>query len=282
MIAMPWFVLTTTGSATQTGLVAAAEIAPLVMLQGARRPADRPGRRAPGHARLRRRLGRSSSARSRCCTRSGCCRSRLLLVLVALAGALRGPGRRRQGRDDARRSRGSPASRWSGRPAWHSPSSAPRRWLGAALAGGLVAVVGAANALFVDAVVVRRLRRRPRLADHRAGPPGPRREADDGDADAVPARAAPGLGLPAQRAGAARDLRDGGADQPARPRLRAVLVPVWAKESGAGGRRRSACVRGLRRGLGARRAGAAAWGETLPRYRTYLVAFLIAARRGSW
>ena len=32
MIAIPWFVLSTTGSATQTGLVAAAEITPLVLL----------------------------------------------------------------------------------------------------------------------------------------------------------------------------------------------------------------------------------------------------------
>ena len=33
MIAIPWFVLTTTGSATLTGLVAFAEMAPLVTLQ---------------------------------------------------------------------------------------------------------------------------------------------------------------------------------------------------------------------------------------------------------
>ena len=33
MIAIPWFVLSTTGSATQTGLVAAAEITPLVLFK---------------------------------------------------------------------------------------------------------------------------------------------------------------------------------------------------------------------------------------------------------
>ena len=33
MIAIPWFVLSTTGSPTQTGLVAAAEIAPLVVFK---------------------------------------------------------------------------------------------------------------------------------------------------------------------------------------------------------------------------------------------------------
>ena len=33
MIALPWFVLTTTGSATKTGLVALAELLPLVLLK---------------------------------------------------------------------------------------------------------------------------------------------------------------------------------------------------------------------------------------------------------
>ena len=56
----------------------------------------------------------------------------------------------------------------------------------------------------------------------------------------------------------------------------AVLAPVWAKESGAG-----VAVLGTLFAVmsGASVLGAliaAKWGETLPRYRTYVIAFLIA------
>src|SRR6185295_16107557 len=40
MIAIPWLVLTTTGSPTQTGLVAVAEITPMVLLKGFGGPLD--------------------------------------------------------------------------------------------------------------------------------------------------------------------------------------------------------------------------------------------------
>ncbi len=53
MIAIPWFVLTTTGSATLTGLVAFAEMAPLVTLQALSGPSDRPARRPSGRDLLR-------------------------------------------------------------------------------------------------------------------------------------------------------------------------------------------------------------------------------------
>ncbi|MCW2783236.1 MAG: transporter permease, partial [Marmoricola sp.] len=46
MIAIPWFVLTSTGSATRTGVVAFAEMAPLVVLQALSGPLmDRLGAR---------------------------------------------------------------------------------------------------------------------------------------------------------------------------------------------------------------------------------------------
>ena len=48
MIAIPWLVLTTTGSAAQTGLVAFAELLPLVVRPGTGRAADRPARCPPG------------------------------------------------------------------------------------------------------------------------------------------------------------------------------------------------------------------------------------------
>src|SRR4051812_49552055 len=48
MIAIPWLVLTTTGSATRTGLVAFAEMAPLVVLQALAGPAMDRLRAPPG------------------------------------------------------------------------------------------------------------------------------------------------------------------------------------------------------------------------------------------
>ena len=90
MIAIPWFVLTTTGSATQTGLVAFAEMGPYVVAKGLGGPLiDRLGARrvaittdmasvaAVGAIPLLHGLDLLSYP--------------LLLVLVAIAGALRGP-----------------------------------------------------------------------------------------------------------------------------------------------------------------------------------------------
>jgi len=49
MIALPWFVLTTTGSATRTGLVALAEMTPMVILKVLGGPIiDRLGARRAG------------------------------------------------------------------------------------------------------------------------------------------------------------------------------------------------------------------------------------------
>ncbi|WP_201329276.1 MFS transporter [Nostocoides australiense] len=112
MIALPWFVLTTTGSAAQTGLVAAVEMTPLVLFEVLGGPfADRYGGRAvavscdPASAvvvtaiPLLHRIGGLSFP--------------VLLVLVGVAGALRGPG------DGAKaalipRSRRPRECRWSG------------------------------------------------------------------------------------------------------------------------------------------------------------------------
>ena len=75
-------------------------------------------------------------------------------------GALRGPGdgaKHGAGADPGRARRGADRA---GHRACTAPSSAPPSMLGAALAGGLVAVVGPTNALVVDAASFARLRRR--------------------------------------------------------------------------------------------------------------------------
>src|SRR6476661_800867 len=149
MIAIPWLVLTTTGSAVQTGLVAFAEMAPYVVLKALAGPwTDRLGAR-------------------RICITADLVSVLLvgavpllhlldlltlpaLLVLVAAAGAVRGPG------DGARQAlvpavverAGVTLERATGL------SGAVERLastLGAAFAGLLVAAIGPAPALVVDA-----------------------------------------------------------------------------------------------------------------------------------
>ncbi len=272
MIAIPWFVLSTTGSATQTGLVAAAEITPLVIFKALGGPLlDRVGPRrvtlacdlasafVVGAIPLLHHLGLLSFP--------------LLLLLVAVAGGLRGPGDAGKAAMTPEIARVAEVSleRVTGLAGAIERTST---MLGAALAGLLVAWIGAANALYVDAFsfVV---------------------------SFAVFAAATTGLGRPvpasveADPSTYSQELREGWRFLRTEPVLiaicamvattnlidqayAAVLAPVWAKESGAG-----VAVLGTLFAVmsGASVLGAliaAKWGETLPRYRTYVIAFLVA------
>lgn len=273
MIALPWFVLTTTGSATQTGLVALAEMLPLVLLKVLGGPIiDRVGARRVsitcdllsvlviGSIPLLHTVGHLSFPG--------------FLLLVALAGALRGPG------DGAKHAMvpalvehaGVPMERATGLASMVERSAS---MLGAAFAGGLIAVVGPTNALIIDAISF-------------------------GLSAAVLAWSTRGLGTAAEPTEAAgetpsrylQQLREGW-DFLRRDRVllgiavmvaltnlldvayASLLVPVWAQESGGG-----AAAIGLLFAVfsGASVLGAmaaAAIGERLPRYRTYLLAFLL-------
>ena len=130
------------------------------------------------------------------------------------------PGRRRQARDDPRDRRAGRRTDGAGRPGSPPPSSGPRPWLGAAFAGGLVAVVGAGQrAASSTRVSFASERRVLALADPL------------GSARPVPTRTAPtavpSYSRAARRAGtscaASRVLigicRDGRGDQPDRHRL---------------------------------------------------------------
>jgi MFS family permease len=282
MIALPWFVLTTTGSATKTGLVALAELAPLVLLKVLGGPIiDRVGpRRISIYCDLASMLVLASIPLLHAL---GWLSFPLFLGLVAVAGALRGPG------DAAKHAlvpllvekAGVPMERATGLASTVERSAS---MLGAALAGGLVALVGPANALVVDAasfglaaVVLgwstRSLAKRREPATRgaeRAEPAGP----------AEP----PTPYLTELREGWDFLRRDpvllGIAVMVAVTNLldlayAGLLVPVWAKESGSG-----AGAIGLLFAVfaGASVVGsiaAAAWGERLPRFRVYLFAFLI-------
>ena len=276
MIAIPWFVLTTTGSATLTGLVTFAEMAPLVGLKALTGPlVDRLGPR---------RVAVSADALSVVAVGAvpvlhalGMLGFPVLLALVACAGALRGPG------DGARTAMvpllvehaGVPTERATGL------SSAVERTastLGAAFAGGLVAVIGAANALALDAVsfavsgavlllATRGLPRHlvtPTPADSSAGPKAYLAELRQGW-DFL--RRDPVLvGICAMVA--TTNLFD--------QAWAGLLVPVWGRQSGYG----VGAVGLLFAVFSAASIGgavaASTWGARLPRFRTYLVAFLLA------
>lgn len=275
MIALPWFVLTTTGSPTKTGLVALAEMLPLVLLKVLGGPIiDKVGPRrisigcdlasvvVVGSIPLLYALDALSFVG--------------FLLLVAAAGALRGPG------DAAKHAMvpslvaqaGVPMERATGLASTVERSAS---MLGAAFAGGLVAVVGPTNALIVDAVSF--LLSAAVLAWSTRG-------LGQAAADAVPEEAVepPSRYLAQLREGWEFLRRDpvllGIAVMVALTNLLdiawfSVLVPVWAKEYGGG-----AAAIGLLFAVfsGASVIGAmcaAAWGERLPRFKVYLFAFLL-------
>ena len=275
MVAIPWFVLTTTGSATQTGLVAFAEMAPLVALKALAGPlVDRIGARrvavtadlgsfvAIGLVPLLHLAGLLSFP--------------LLLLVVAVAGALRGPG------DGAKHAMipalvehaDVPTERATG---LASTIERTASMAGAALAGVLVALVGPTAALALDAVSFL-LSALVLLATTGAlRQPAGSGAGHEGEADGTPylhrlregwrfLRRDPlllGLSLMV----AVTNLFD--------QAYAAVLVPVWAKETGGG----AAAVGTLFAVFsGAAIVGAAlasAFATRLPRYTTYLVAFLV-------
>jgi MFS family permease len=150
MIAIPWLVLTTTGSAAQTGLVAFAEMLPLVVVQALSGPViDSIGAR---------RVAITCDVLSMVVVglipllhQAGMLSFPALLALVAVAGALRGPseGAKHAFVPALTAHAGVPLERTTGL------SSAVERtasFAGAAMAGALVAFMGPANALIVDAL----------------------------------------------------------------------------------------------------------------------------------
>jgi MFS family permease len=273
MIAVPWLVLTTTGSAGRTGLVAFAEMAPLVICKAGSGPViDRIGPRrvsvgcdvlsvvAVGLVPLLHAAGALSFG--------------TLLVLVAVAGALRGPG------DSAKAAlvpslaehTGVPLERVTGLSGAIERSAT---FLGAASAGGLVAWLGVVDALVVDALsfgVCALL-----LAVSAAGVGSPVVEQAAG---------------PARRASYRREWREGwdflrrddvlvvvavmvAATNLLDQSFSGVLLPVWVREHGHGVGAVGAyfAVWAAASAVG---AGTAAWlAERLPRFRVYVVAFLV-------
>lgn len=270
MVALPWFVLTTTGSPTKTGLIALFELAPMVLLKVLGGPViDRLGAR---------RVAITCDVGSLLVVGTipllhgaGLLTFPLFLLLCALAGALRGPG-------DAAKSAlvptiaegaGVPLERVTG---LGSTVERTSTMLGAIAAGALVAAVGPAQALVVDALsfglsaLV--------LAWATASLP---RAAAEADADPAPYREQLREGWAFLRGDR---LLLGIATMVALTNVldiawTAVLVPVWAERHGGGAAAIGLlfAVFGGSSALGA--VCAATWASRLPRFRVYLVAFLV-------
>ena len=270
MVALPWFVLTTTGSATKTGLVALAEMLPLVVLKVLGGPViDRVGaRRVAITCDLLSVLAVGSIPLLH---ESGWLPFPVFLLLVAVAGALRGPG-------DAAKAAltpavvaaaGVPMERATG---LHSTVERTAGLLGAAAAGGLVAWIGAADALVVDAlsfavsaaVLAWATTSLRRVRTEEADDPTPyAARLREGWTFLRGDRILLGIAIMV----ALTNLLD--------LAYASVFVPVWAKETTG-----SAATVGLifatfggSAALGS--VCAAAWAARLPRYRTYLIAFLV-------
>lgn len=272
MIAIPWFVLTTTGSATQTGLVAFAEMLPLVLTKvlggpvidrlGARRVAitcDVGSFLTVGLVPVLHALGWLTFP--------------LLLAIVALAGALRGPG-------DAAKDSLTPlivaAAKVPMERATGLASAVERGagMIGFALAGALVVTIGPAAALLVDAASF--LVGAAVLAWATVGLPRPAQAQDPHES---PARYW-------------QSLHEGWAFLRGEPVLlglslmiavtnlldlawSAVLAPVWAIETGNGAGRLGLVFAVFAGSSAVGSLFAAGWADRLPRFRTYLLAYLI-------
>jgi MFS family permease len=275
MIAIPWFVLSTTGSATQTGLVAAAEIAPLVLFKALGGPLlDRVG---PRRVTLACDLGSAVAVASiPVLHQLGLLSFPLLLVVVALAGALRGPGDAGKAAmtPEIARVAGVSLERVTGLASAIERTSS---MAGAALAGLLVASLGAANALYVDAASFLLSFAVFALSTTGMGRPvGPPDPVEGPRATTYLAELRQGWDFlrtePVLVAVCVMVAVTNLVDQA----YAAVLAPVWARESGAGVEVLGALFAAFSGASVLGALAAARWGETLPRFRTYVVAFLLA------
>ncbi|GAA1551290.1 macrolide resistance MFS transporter Mrx(A) [Kribbella lupini] len=149
-IAIPWFVLMSTGSPVKTGVVALAEMLPLVLSKALGGPLiDRIGPK---------RVSVTTDTASLVVValipllhHLQALSFPILLILVAVAGALRGPGDAAKGTliPDIAAAARTPLERVTG---LESTTERLAGFIAFALAGALIALVGEANALIIDAL----------------------------------------------------------------------------------------------------------------------------------
>ncbi|ACV05295.1 MFS transporter [Kytococcus sedentarius] len=269
MVVIPWFVLVTTGSATQTGLVSAAELLPLVVFKVLGGPlTDRLGPRRVacvcdlGSAAV---FGLIPLLHLR-----GALPFWALLLLVAAGGALRGPadGAKQAMIPGVTELARVPLERVTG---YHGAIDRGSAMAGAAAAGLLITQLGAPRTLFVVAACF-----------------------------VLGAAALGATTAAASRPSAQRDTREpylrsllGGWDFIRHDAVllgisgmvavtnlldlawSAVLFPVWARETGAGAAGISLLLTVFSAAATVSSLAAARWAHRLPRFRTYVIGFLV-------
>jgi MFS family permease len=268
MLAIPWFVLTTTGSSTRMGITAFAEMAPYVVAKAASGPwVDRLGaKRVSVAADV---VSIAAVGLVPVLHATGLLSFPLLVALVAVAGAVRGPG------DGARQAlvptivaaADVPMERATGL------SGAIDRLastVGAAFAGVLIALIGAAPAIVVDAASFAFSAALLALTAPRSAPRARAEAATSYRTELLAGwnflrRDALLVSMVSMIA--ITNLLDAA--------YASVLVPVWAKDSGGG-----AAAMGVLFAVfsGAAVLGsviAASYAARLPRFTTYVVAFLV-------
>jgi MFS family permease len=269
MIALPWFVLVSTGSVTRTGLVAACEMAPYVLGKALGGPlVDRLGPR---------RMSIATDLVSALAVgavpllhAAGALHFGALLALVGLTGAVRGPG------DTAKlvlvpavaEAAGMPLARATG---VRGTVDRLADTVGPALAGLVVAALGPLGALALDAgsFAVAAATIAVTVPRHRVTEPepGPERYFAGLRAGLAFLRGEPMLrSIVAMLAVA--NLVDAA--------LTGLLLQVWARQSGHGPAAIGALIAafGITALLGS--AAAAAIGHRMPRRATYLIGFVVA------
>lgn len=270
-IAVPWFVLTTTGSASRTGLTALAEMTPLVVLQALGGPlADRLGVRRVALACDV--LGAVAVAAIPLAHVAGLLDFPRLLVLVALVGATRGPGEAAHHAliPSVVAAAGQPTERVTGLAGAVDRGAST---LGAAIAAGLIGLLGATGALVADAGSFAVSLVLLAITTRGLGGPVPRDPAEAEATYLADLRAGwrfmshdavlMGIGMMV----AITNLLD--------QAFTSVLLPVWARDSGRGVA--AVGLFGTTFGAAALLGSvlAAAYATRLPRYWTYLIAFCI-------
>ncbi|MFJ8333650.1 MFS transporter [Streptomyces sp. NPDC094437] len=233
-VALPWFVLVTTGSATRTGLVAFCEMAPYVLVKALAGPlVDRVGPRAVSWSTDL--VSALAAAAVPLLHAVGLLSFPLLLALVAVIGAVRGPG------DLAKEVMVVEAAERGGVPLERATglSGATERLaatLGPAVGGSLVALLGPLTGLFVNAacfalgsVVIGVAL--PRGMGHAAGDPG---AASGSERSGYWRRFGAGFAFLRGELLLLTVIVTVGVTNLLDAAFSAVLLPVWAKESGHG------------------------------------------------
>ncbi|WP_350281137.1 MFS transporter [Kribbella sp. HUAS MG21] len=267
-IAIPWFVLITTGSPVKTGLVALAEMAPLVVAKAIGGPLiDKVGARRISV--LADTASTGVVALIPLLHTLGLLHFPTLLVLVAIAGALRGPGDAAKSTlvPDIARAAKVPLERVTG---LESTTERLAGFFAYALAGGLITLVGSVNALWIDAasfgicavLIARWIPKHEKPAGHEEQRYGRRL------LEGWQFLRTDKLMLPLVLMIAVTNLLDAA--------ISAVLLPVWIKDHGYGPGHTSLILTSFAVTATAFALLAAAIGDRIPRKLVFTLAFLIA------